>query len=365
MSKKIILIFLLALAFLGYFYIDEYIPNTEKTFKPTALSPIPFSENEEIHFFSSGFAITDEKSSNFYDFSGNPIDAPLDKKDSIINVSTESYMIIDNKYLYDTSKTPFELILDVPQHKAWDIREYDDCLLIISKSGDNRLEPYIMQRSNNGLYKIDGLEELAFIDADYCPDVKGLSIITLNTENPFPSTQILHFTNINEPYGVLSIEDDMFYNIYRYNSFFIIIGLHDIQCYDIDGDLNWEIKIPHSYDNEFLNIKDGLALYFNNVYIENKNNTLIVTKEGTYEFTYLPRGLHHLKQYNRDYIGILGKKTIAFLNSKGTIYKKYELDTNIDDIYWTPHAPDNIYIKTDGNLEIYSTASQMEGNDDK
>ena len=375
MAKKIILVFLLVLAFLGYFYLNQYMPNIEKVVEPIETPPIPCNEGEEIHFFSSGFVITDKESSRFYDYEGKPITPPLndenentefskeeipievareneetkivDNEAIIINDSTDNYMIINDKYLYNTSKTPFEFVLEAPQNKAWAIYEFDDSLLIISKSGDDSLEPYIMQKSNNGLYKIDGLEDLAFIDGDYCSNMKALSIIALNANNPFPSTQILHFSNINELYGVLSIDDDIFYNIYRYESFFVVVGLHKIRCYDLAGKLNWEIKIPHSYDNELLTLKDELALYFNNVYIENKNNTIIVTNNGDYKFVALPRGLHHLKKYNTGYIGILDKKTIVKLNSRGDIDKKYEMDTDIDDIYWTPYASDNIYIETE------------------
>ena len=102
-------------------------------------------------------------------------------------------------------------------------------------------------------------------------------------------------------------------------------------------------------------IDNSLAFYFNNIYIKDQNNTMILTKEGGYRLSSLPRGLHHLKRYQSGYIGILGKKTIIKLNSKGNIEKKYELDTDIKDIYWTPHSPDNIYIYTaDNQINIYS-----------
>lgn len=366
MAKKVILVVLLFFTVFGYFYVNQYPLDVEKVIEPIEAPPISIEDTKEdtnnIHFFCSGFAINHEEGSRFYDFDGNPIDVPLiDDNDQLhkesitIDSSTDNYMIIDDKYLYDTSKIPFELILEAPQNKAWDIKEFDENLLLIAKTENNNLEPYIMEKSNNALYRIDGLGDLAYIDGDYCQSVKGLSIIALNMDNPFPSTKIFHFTDMNVPYGVLSIDDDIFYKIHRYDEFFVVIGLHKIQCYDLTGNLKWEVKIPHSYNHQLLIIDNSLAFYFNNIYIKDQNNTMILTKEGGYRLSSLPRGLHHLKRYQSGYIGILGKKTIIKLNSKGNIEKKYELDTDIKDIYWTPHSPDNIYIYTaDNQINIYS-----------
>lgn len=371
MAKRIVLIILLTLAILGYFFLDDYNPHSEKAFQPLETTPIPLSDGDSIHFFYSGFAVTDGEDSRFYDYTGNPIKAPLKKGNGeiwnnpvAITDSTDHYVIINNKYLYNTAKIPFELILESPQDEAWDIKEFENNLLLVAKAEDDRLEPYIMQKSNNALYRIDGLADLSYIDSDYCPVSDAFSIITLDKDSPFPSTQILHFTDINVPYGVLSIDDEIFYKIYRYEDFVITMGLHDMRCYDMIGDLKWEEKIPNMLDHQVLTINKDIALYFNNVYIEDKNNTIVITKDGEYDFIALPRGLHHLTRYKSHYIGVLDKNTLVVLSSRGTIAEKYEMDTEIYGIYWTPYSPEKLFLDTGGEISIYSVASQKERSDD-
>lgn len=356
---------------MGYFFLDNYNPHSEKIFKPLETSPILFSDNDSLHFFCSGFAVTNGEDSQFYDYIGNPIDAPLGEKNRdswhesiIVTHSTDNYIIINNKYLYNTTKIPFELVLESPQDEAWDVKEFDNTLLLIAKANDGKLEPYIIQKSNNALYRIDDLGDLAYIDGDYCHTSDAFSVIALDKDNPFPSTKILHFVDTNVPYGVLTVDDEIFYRIYRYKDFFITMGLHNIRCYNMIGELQWEKRVPNIFDHQLLTVNKDMALYFNNVYIEDKNNTMIITEEGEYDFTSLPRGIHHLTRYNSHYIGVLDKNTIVVLSSRGTIAEKYEMDTEIYGIYWTPYSPETIFLDTGDAISIYTIIPRKERSDE-
>lgn len=367
MVKKVTLIVLLTLAILGYFFLDNYDPHSEKVFKPLETAPISFNDDGSLHFFQSGFAVTDKGESLFFDYAGNPIEIPIEDKDgshrngaSIVTDSTNSYMMIDNRFLYDTTKLPFEPILESPQEGAWDIREFDNTLLLIAKAGDNKLDPYIMQKTDNSLHKIDGLGGLAYIDSDFLSNSDSFSIITLDKDSPSPSSKILHFADINVPYGILSTEEEIFYRICKYDDFFIVMGLHSVKCYDMIGELKWEKNIPNLFDYQPLTINKDLALYFNNRYIEGKNNTMIVTNEGTYDFISIDRGIHYITKYKSHYIGVKDKNTLVFVNSRGVVAEEYELDRDIYGVYWTPFAPDIIFLNTGAEISIYSITPQTE-----
>lgn len=367
MVKKVTLIVLLVLAILGYFFLDNYDPHSEKVFKPLETSPIAFGDDGSLHLFQSGFAVTNKGESLFFDYAGNPIKMPIESdkgglkhESGIVTDSTSGYMVIDNRYLYDTTELPFELILESPQEEAWNIREFDNNLLLIARAKGDKLEPYIMQKSNNELHKVDSIGDLAYIDSDFLSNSDAFSIITLDKDSPSPSSKVLHFAGINVPYGILSVEDEIFYKICKYHDFFIVMGLHSIKCYDMIGDLKWERNISNLFDYQPLTINKNLALYFNNRYIEGKNNTMIITDDGKYDFVSIDRGIHHITKYKSHYMGVRDKNNLVILNSRGVVAEEYELDREIYGIYWTPYAPDIVFFNTGDNISIYSITSQTE-----
>ena len=52
-----------------------------------------------------------------------------------------------------------------------------------------------------------------------------------------------HYQNRNELYGVLSLENQFVYDIYRTRNNVILMGIKDILCYNVEGELQW--SIPH------------------------------------------------------------------------------------------------------------------------
>ena len=349
MTKRIVLVLLILIAILGYLYLDNIDPHSEKVISHIDTSPIDFGDDSLITFFESGFAVTRENKSSFYDYSGKPVDIPFEDENGsnitgTITDSTDNYIVVDNKYLYNTTSIPFKFILDFLRETAWAIEEFDNGLLLVAKAGD-MLDVYILKGKDYSLDKVENMDDLSYITSSFAPSSDAFSIITIDSMSPAPSNKILHFLDAHSPYGVLDVGNEMYYKIFRQEDFFTLLGLHWIKCYDMIGTLRWEKNIPHVLEAQVLNLGKDLVLYFNNRYIEDRNNALAITHKGEANLLAMERGLHHLTRYKSHYIGVRERNNIIILGSRGDVAEEYKIDIDVDGIYWTHFSPETVFFQ--------------------
>ena len=65
----------------------------------------------------------------------------------IINMSTDNYVLVNNRYIYSTSKYLLNWFTRIPEEfDGWDIKELDDMLLFVLKDSNNQLKPQLQKK---------------------------------------------------------------------------------------------------------------------------------------------------------------------------------------------------------------------------
>ncbi|WP_129724886.1 hypothetical protein [Xylanivirga thermophila] len=370
-SNIVLLSIIIILIPLGYFlYKNDFFLKKPQVFAPCDDTGILLEKDDNIHFYSKGFAISG-KDTTFFNFSGQKIEPPFTENDIkalsgpiTVDQSTNRYMLINQKFLFDTATIPFKMVLELPAPIGWGLKEFKDFLILTVRDDKGIIQPWLVQKGNNSMVKIENMSDLNYLDCDYSNTSKGISILSVNTDNPFPSTKILHMDTQNRPYGILSLDDQMFYRIYRENNHVILASLYEIVCYDISGSKIWSLKIPRAYQHQYINMGQNKALYFNDIFVDGPNNTLIITPDGKYEFMALPKYLYALKTYKDGFVAIQGDKSLVFLNGKGEISNQYSLEENILDVFWTQFNENYIYTIThDRKVKIYKFMERSKGDE--
>ncbi|MFO7154067.1 MAG: hypothetical protein DIU64_003780, partial [Caldicoprobacter oshimai] len=210
--------------------------------------PIQVEQDAHVHFFKDGFAVSGTNT-KFYTFDGKEMSLPFKPEDiavvgnsPVINQSTSRYALVNNRFVYETSHTPFRLVYTIEEgSEGFDIRELGDMLLVVLKTQGNLLKPLLLEKDNVYTINLEGMDHSHYMDASYDPLTKGFSILTLATDTPYPSTRVFNFIDGDSPQGMLSLNDSMFYKIYRTQKSIVLVGIHQIICYNIDGSIKWSI----------------------------------------------------------------------------------------------------------------------------
>ncbi len=340
-----------------FIYITTFSKGHE-TLYSSPIAPIEVGTEGGIHFFKNGFAIshTDTK---FYTFDGEEMGLPFTQQDledmenmPIINRSTNGYMLINNRFLYDSSDIPFRLIHKIEEDKeGWDIREFNEILLLITIMPSKELELQVFQNGNSSPTYIEGMNQSSYLDVSYDPSSKGLSVLAITRDTPQPATRVFHYLDGISPYGVLSLDDFLFYKIHRAGSHIILVGIHQLMCYNIDGSLEWSVNSPNCYVYQQAALDNNLLLYFSQARFS-KANTLYIKKNGEKNLLNFPDGLTSLQPYKNELLALDKNNDIVIINKTGNIDKRYSLDIFPSKIYWTDFSPHHIYI-LDNNSQLY------------
>jgi len=353
----LIFLFVIAVAIGGLYLFKPSIFNRQDALFPSiSAEPIQLDDNAKIHFFRNGIAVTSDDTS-FYTYDGTELSLPFTQQDienmgniPIINKSTDNYALINNRYIYNTYAIPFEMIYEIPgDFDGWDIKEFGDLLLIVLKDSSDQLKLQLLKKGNNIPADLSGMEHSSFLDASYSDVNKLISILTIATDTPNPSTRVFHFTGGNSPYGVLSLDDIALYKIYSTQDRIVLIGIHQIMCYNIDGSHIWTLHGPNSCIHRQANFKNDMLLYFNNARY-NKANAIYINEKGEMETKEFPNGLTSVQTYKNEYIIALEKNNIVIVDKNGYIQKRYNLDISPAKLYWTAYSPNNIYVVDKNNL---------------
>lgn len=362
LNVVILLIFFTICAMLCIIYKTIFYKEKALLTNTSLDSPIQLNDNSQIHFFKSGFAVSDHNT-RFYSFDGKEISLPFTPQDMeflgsspVVTRSTPKYFLVNDRFIYNTSNTPFAMVYEIgTEYEGWDMRELDNMLLLVVKTTDNRLKPLLFRKGDSYAVNLDIIEYSHYLDASYYPSTEGLSVLTLVIDTPYPSTRVFHFASGSSPYGILSLNNNIFYKLYRTENTIVLVGIHQLMCYNIDGSFKWSINSPNCYIHQYVNLNNSLLLYFPETRI-NKANTLYVYDNGEKNLLEFPYGLTSLQAFkNQQLIALNKNNELVIINKNGNIVKRYALDIYPTKVYWTPFALNYVYIIDSNNLlHIYA-----------
>ena len=371
--KIILILLIVAVLVTSYFY----MPYIRQMVHPDLIlassgKAIPFSQEEFLHFYKDGMVLCGSPS-RFYSWDGAEQKSPFEQEDvsaegekiSIV-AHSKHYIVTAGNRIYNTQTVPFSKVYENKDLSIWDIKECGDFLLLLVKNKESIIEPLIFARGEDSLLPLDGMGDAKFLSADSPMGEEGnkdLSLLTMSMDNPVPFSRIFHFVNRNELFGVLSLKDQLLYNIYRLRDTVVLMGNRDILCYNVNGKQKWSIK--NNFDGKFdaIHGKDGLLLYFPNCsdIEKEKGNGLTVNNSGEYSVKIFPKYLTNLQPYQNGYLGLEYGRTVVFLGKKGEILKKQNLKEPVNAIEINPYQSERLYVRTKNNdLQIYTPKKQGE-----
>jgi len=374
-KRKISLSALLLIVIITLYFIFPYLQNrTNPDLVPTFnADPINFTNEEELHFFPEGFIVCGDlgSPSRFYDWDGSDLLPPF-KQDDLsaeggtidIIARTENHIATSSNRIYNTQTVPFNLIYENKDIYIWDMKEMGDQLMLLIQDGDElAVKPFLLVQNSDFLISLDGTGDSKYISADSSASGKELSLLTMSIDAPVPFSRVFKYVNRNELYGVLSLEDQLIYNIYRLKSNIVLIGINDILCYNIDGKLLWSVDNNSNGLFHAIPKSNNLLLYFPELRRigETNGNAILIKDNGNYSIEQYPKYLTLMQPYKDGYIGVEYRNTIVFVRKNGKVIKKQRLTDPINELVVNPFNPDSIYVRTDDNtLQHYTTDIQEE-----
>lgn len=363
----IAIILIIAIAAIYFLYPKIQGQLTPDLHQVYSVQPVPFTQQQDLHFFSEGWIVCGTPS-KFYNWDQTETKPPFTQDDLLsedneidIAAHTENYIVTVNSRVYNTETVPFTLVYQNDAGRISDIKEYQDFIMVLMQEEESMpARPYVLVNGSDFLISLDGTGNGNYISAD----VHGtdLSLLTLSLDSPVPITRVFHYQNRNELYGVLSLENQFIYDIHRINNTVILIGIKDILCYNVEGELQW--SIPHESEGVFETIieENQLLFYFpeKSQIGDNNGNVLIIT-EKDYSVKTFPKYLSNLNVYQSGYIASEFRKNLVFLSKGGKVIKKQELNESINWIKADPVHPENLFVRTeDSALLVYTSDKQEE-----
>lgn len=335
-------------------------------------APIQLEQGAHVHFFKNGFAVSGTNT-KFFTYDGNEMSLPFKPEDiafvgnsPVINQSTPQYALINNKFVYDTTQVPFKLVYSIEEgSEGFDIRELGDALLVVSKTQDNLLKPMLIGNGDIYTINLEGMGNSLYLDASYDPITKDFSVLALAVDTPYPSTRVFNFINGNSPQGMLSLNDLMFYKIYRTQKSVVLVGIHQLMCYNIDGSIKWSINAPNCYIHHYVPLGNNLMLYFPKTRF-NGANTVYIRSNGEKELLELPYGLTDIQPYKEQQLIALDKNAdLVVIGKNGSAVKTYALDIHPIKVYWSSFAPDRFYVLSRDNMLYIYTLNKADSRKDE
>jgi len=153
----------------------------------------------------------------------------------------------------------------------------------------------------------------------------------------------------------LSLSDSMFYKIYRTQKSVVLVGIHQLICYNVDGSIKWSINVPNCYIHHYIPLGNDFALYFPKARFSGAN-TVYVRSNGEKELLELPYGLTDIQPYRSQQLVALDRNgNLVVIGKNGNTIKTYTLDIYPVRLYWSSFAPEGFYILgRDNMLHIYT-----------
>jgi hypothetical protein len=343
----LILLFILLSGFISVFLYHFLSPERSKPLHSNGFIQLP--NDFDIHFTKEGFSISFPHTV-FYSPEGIEVEPPFAAEDFInlplgfsITRSTDNYLLINERYIFSTTETPYKMIWQSDNKIIRDIIEVEDSLLLVLKDQDDFLIPHMLDPNTNELTNLQGLIGSYFIEAATCDESGSVSILAFSDDGLFPSARVFHYDSKGTLYGALTLKDSLYFSISRMQSSFVLVGSNRVICYNTDGDRNWALDIPNAYRHSKVFSGDYLWLYFT-FSSTGFSNAMRIGKDSSKEWFNLPHGLSSLQSYSDGLIGVLNHNEIVVFNSSGELTARFEPGIDIDKMYWSKDLPGYIYI---------------------
>jgi len=357
--KFSLFVIMLAVIFITYKY---YSISTAETMSHIIHEPILLNEKDKIHFFKDGFVISGS-SSRFFKPDGTAMPSPIPGQadtisQHIVNMSTPSFMLLDGKSIFKTLNTPFEKLYELDIDTGYGIKEFDDYIVILALDETGILVPKLYDLKQNILLDIRDIESLYYMDSAFDSESNSLSILALSLDTPFPSSKVFNYTGGGTTlFSVISIKESYF-KILRIPSHVILVGTHEILCYNIDGTLQWSIENKKINSCTIVENESGYMFYFPQPIDNGDNvffNALKINSDGTYNKLDFPKNLVDLQPYKNSFIALHNGRNILVLNESGTIEQEFYITEDIISLYYSKYHKDYLYLlDRDNQLHIYS-----------
>lgn len=363
-KTKLILTTMLIIAIAAVYLLISTLHNQSEIYPVVSADPIKISGQEDLHFFSDGWIVCGSPS-RFYYWDETSMDPPFSQDDLIaennqvhITAHTDNYIVTANNRIYNTETVPFTLVYENDDFTIWDLKEFSDFLLVLRLDENEVAQPYILANNSDFLISLDGTGDMQYIAADSYN--KELSLLTMSINSPVPMSRIFHYVNQDELYGVLSLDNQLIYNIYRLKNSVVLIGIKDVLCYNMEGELIW--SLPHDsegqYEVDFSS--ESLFLYFpeKNRIGDELGNTIIVN-DKEYDVKIFPKYLSNLKAFKKGYIALESDHSIVVLNQQGKITSKQKLKEPVHWFTFDTQRLGTLFVRTKENiLQLYTSEKQ-------
>ncbi|HZJ83491.1 MAG TPA: hypothetical protein VFD57_06755 [Clostridia bacterium] len=322
---------------------------------------IDFEQGDKIIFHDYGFAITGEHT-RYYDLKGIETSCPF-RIDGVtpdgikVDAITDNHMLLNGSIVYRVNQSDLQELFEIDS-PIIGIDEFDDQIFLIVKDEDEFLQLKCYDEESDELHDFELGESLHYIDFTYDDLDSSLSILALDINAPFPSSKILNYNEDFLLQGVISTIDEILYKAFRSPTEVLLFGTNRLICYNIEGDIQWEIESNSINDYQAVESDSQLLIYFDTLirgYEEQPPfNTIAFSKKGELVMGNLPSHLSKVIPYKDKFIAQQHGKRLLVINKDFKSEQEYYIDY-MEDMHWNERFPDNFYIvKQEGTLEVYS-----------
>lgn len=367
MKKKLIIplaVLMILVISLGIYYFFVYKQNNMSGYAIFNQGSVQISDEASIHFFNDGF-VTGGEAISFYDINGAPVDPPFNEQEMssmggiTINASTRDYFLINNRYIYDTSETPFRLIYELTEKNATGIKQYPGFLLLSVADENGNIKPCILKIGDKVLVEYDmATESFHYINESYNEKGDILSIMGIDISASFPKSNIMYYENFNTLRGVLGVDDQILYRVFQMPSRVILVGIQGLMCYNVDGTQEWTYSCHGIHKGTYFFDDSNLFIYSDKAF-ENGYNCINIDEDGVRTLLEFPEGISDLHRYGNGFIGVRYGRDVVFINKSGQVLNTHRIDDGIRHLFFPGYSSDRFYLLDDKDLiKVYTTRQE-------
>ena len=294
----------------------------------------------------------------FYDWYGNNIE-PDQSVQSVIS-ATEHYFAADGGRIFGTKSLPFDLIYENDGLSIAGLYEFEGFLLVLARDIDaeHPAKPYLLMEDSSFLLPLDGLGSTHFLSADAQMGSREFSLLAFSFDTPAVTSRIFHYDSFQRHHGLISLDAMLIVDLYRIQDYIILVGNDRVLCYNMNGILNWEIRLQKQLTPTVIKGADQVLLYYREPLSREDRDSNVIRIQGGSEPTLLdfPMNLSHMQLYKRGYMGIEYNHTLVFLDRQGRVTGRQPLEEAVRWAGWSEHQPELVFvITTDHTLKVYTT----------